>query len=909
MTASDYFPTHAHSEFSVLDGMGSVHDMVARVAKLGQPGLALTDHGTMAGVIRLYKECQKYNLAAFPGSEIYVVTDINNPVAKEQRMHFGMLALDFIGFKALIAMSSRSHQRDRFHRKPLIDFGDLADMSSTGLSKHIAASSGCYFGIVVQTLVNSGPNAALSITKTLSQWFPNFYIELQRHDIPNNRNEMTEDDVADELLYIASTLGLPVMLGQDSHYCSEHDQPVHDLMKDICYFGDGDDYSFPGGPYHLSDTKWLQKKWDAKTWALIEEGHGLLLDSHQLTLPAIDNYKFHVPSVSKNPDDELRGFAEEGLDQLIMTHQMPMKNALGEPLDEDDYWERIDTEMHVISTMGMSDYFLIFKELLDGAHEDGIITNTRGSANGCLVAYLTDITTIDPLFWGTSFDRFLSLDRKKPPDIDVDVESGKRHLLIARARRKFPTLVPIGTYGKIGITENDEGEDKGSAYVQYLAAKRRKVKNFNGQVASKDRPLLEGLDRADVRKSLGVHAGGYVMGTQDLPVSDYLATALVASSNTTVTQAPMEDVEDLGYLKGDFLGLRALETLNLALTNIGRQPNEWNWIPWNDEKSCKVLRSGMTDGLFQFEGWSTRKGGKEMKVKSTLDAIICLALYRPALMSGGQKDMYLGNRSKVKANRPYVLHPFFDPILDVTAGVPVFQEQIMEIMKSLGMAFDDWNDLMKAVKASNAKVGEYAVSIMSRVRPIFIQLCKDNGIKKSSAEDVWDAVLGFTDYGFNRAHATSYGVMSYRSAYMKAHYPLEYMHACLATWAGDTDTPKKRGKEPMYVREVRRLGMTTARPHINLSGVVWSIDSHKRMILRKGLTSIPGIGDSVAEAIIAVRPDGGFASMDELVELVPGVPVSGGKSWKKAGTLNGKLAMLRDAGALKALGVEPEHSQ
>lgn len=905
MPASDYFPTHAHSEFSVLDGMGSVHDMVARVAKLGQPGLALTDHGTMAGVIRLYKECQKFNLAAFPGSELYVVNDVNDPVGKEKRYHMGMLALNFEGYKAMVALSSRSHTRERFHRRPLVDFGDLADMADAGYTEHVAVSTGCFFGVVVQTLVHGGYNNALAMTKTLASWFPNLYVELQRHDIPAGTNELDEDEVTDALLDIADELGLPVMLGQDSHYCDSGDQDVHNLMKDICYFGDSDDFQFPGGPYHLASTKWLRDQWDPDVWDRIEEGHGDLLDKHALSLPAVDNYKFHVPSVSKDPNGDLTMKCIEALDELDQTEGLPQRSVTGIPLDYDDYAERIESEMHVISTMGMADYFLIFEDLITGAHANGVVTNTRGSANGSLVAYLTGITTIDPLYWETSFDRFLSLDRKKPPDIDVDVESGKRHILLERAKAKFPNLVPIGTYGRIGITETEDGTDKGSVYVQYAAARRRKG-TYNGTVDPADRPLLEALSTMHVRRSLGVHAGGYVLETEKLRIADYLPTALVASSNTTVTQAPMEDVEDVGFLKGDFLGLRALETLNLALANIGRKPMDFKWIPWDDEKACKVLRSGKTDGIFQFEGYSTRKGGQEMGVKSTLDAILCLALYRPALMASGYKDMYLANRKKRKGSRPHQLHPFFDPILDVTLGVPVFQEQIMEIMRSVKMEYEDWNELMKAVKASNDKIGEYAIATMDRIHPIFIKLCKAQGISQTDAEDVWEAVVGFTDYGFNRSHATSYGVMAYRSAYLKAHYPLEYMHACLATWAGDQDTPKKKGKEPMYVRELRRLGFHTARPDINKSGVVWTIDSKKRGVVRKGLTSIKGIGDNVAASIVEHRPDGGWMDMDELIDSVPAKPVSGGKSWKKDGTLNGVLAKLRDAGALRSLGVEPE---
>lgn len=887
MVASDYFPVHAHGEKSVLDAIGSVSQMVRTTVKNGHPALALTDHGTMADVIRLYKECRKAGILPFPGSELYVVTDVNDPVGRENRFHLGMLALDFDGYKAMIKLSSRSHQRDRFHRKPLVDFGDLADMYESGVTEHVAITTGCYFGLVVQTLVHKGYEAALAMTRMLNGWFPNTYVELQKHGITRQEGvKYSEEEVADALLDIADDLGLPVVLGQDSHYCDASHQPVHDLMKEICYFGAGEDTKFPGGPFHLAQTGWLRDQWPKKAWARIEEGHGDLLDNHRLILPALENYQFHVPSVSKKPNTELARSCRKALSELLIPEGHTLK----------EYSDQLEFELGVIKKMGFANYFLLVGELCDWMRQEGIIYNARGSVNGCLVAYLMNITTIDPIYWDTDFGRFLSIDRKKPPDIDLDIESGKRALAIAHMRRKFPTLVPIGTYGRIGITETEDGEDKGSVYVQYAAAKRKKEGSYNG-IEARDRPLLEALATQPVRKSLGVHAGGYVLGTDSLPVSDYLALALVASSDTTVTQAPMEDVEEVGFMKLDMLGLRALETLNTALVNIGYQPNEWGWIPWDDPQACKVLRSGYTDGIFQFEGWSTRKGGKEMGVRSTMDAIRCLALYRPALMGGGQKDMYLANRGKPRDKRPYLLHPYFDPILDVTDGVPVFQEQVMKIMTSLDMEFEDWNDLMKAVKASNDKIDEYAKGIMARVRPIFMKLALKKGLKMGAAQKVWEAIVGFTDYGFNRAHATSYGVMAYRSAYMKAHMPYEYMHACLATWAGHKE------KEPMFVNEIRRLGFKTAKPCVNRSQEVWTMDSPG--VFRKGLTSIHGIGGNVAEAIVKMRPAEGFTDMPEFVELMPAVPVSGGKSYRKDGTLNGKMAILRDANALACLDIHP----
>lgn len=894
---SDYFPIHVHSEFSCLDGMGSVERIVAKALADGRPAISLTDHGTMAGSLRLYSEAKKHGLAAYPGSEFYLVSDVGDPVGKNKRYHLGMLAFTYHGFQGLLRLSSRSHQRDRFHRKPLIDFDDLAEFSDT-YGNDVVVTTGCYFGIIVQTLKEGGVKRADMMIDMLASWFPHLSVEVQFHNIPRAANELSEKWVNKYLFDVAHRKGLPVVLGQDSHYCDAEDQPVHDLMKDICYFGDGEDNRFPGGPYHMATVDELRGNWSPRRWERIEEGHTQLLNLHALTMPALDNYKFHVPKVSKNADKEFARLVRDGWDEMV-------ERDLFHPNLWEDYHTQIDKELHVIKTMGMADYFLLAKyEVIDWCKDNGVVVNCRGSVNGSLTCFLTGITKVDPILWGTSFDRFLTLDRKKPPDIDFDVESRFRYKLIDHLRKRFPTLVQIGTYSGIGITgqedEDGYGEDTGSVFVQYKAAMRRKLgAKYDGGVLKGHREALNGLSDAAVRKSMGVHAAGLVLPTEDLPIDAYLATGLVASSNTTVTQAVMEDVESAGYMKLDILGLRALETLNGALVNAGYAPDTWDWMPWNDKRACGLLSSGMTDGIFQFEGYATRIGGKEMKVRNTMDAIICLALYRPALMNGGQKDMYLTNRGEKKPNWPHKLHPFFDKRLDVTSGVAVFQEQVMEMCADLEMPFAVWNDLLTAVKASNDKIDQYGQGIMKRTKPIFLALCAAKGIDKRSALDAWATIVGFTDYGFNRAHATSYGLMSYRSAYLKVHYPLEYMQALLATWAGTK-------KEMMYMREARRMGIAIGRADVNASDVVWTIDKSKKSpTLRKGLTTLPGIGSIVAQSIVDHRPEDGWDTMDDFVAAVPPRPVTGGKEWAKTGFLNGIMAILRDQGALMSLGIDP----
>lgn len=882
-SSSDYFQVHSHSEFSALDGMGSVPDMVARAVKLGHPALALTDHGTMAGSIRLYKACMKAGIAPFPGIEAYVVNDVTDPDGKNERFHMGLLALDYTGYKALVELSTRSFQPDRFHRKPLIDFSDLAAIGKQ-YGDHVAVTTGCYFGLVVQAMldpskVNGGPRMA----KMLASWFKHTFVELQDHGVYHQDHGLTDHDITTMLLDLADNLGLPVVFGQDSHYCEMGHQPVHDLMKDICYFGDGEDSHFPGGPYHMASTAMVRRKFDEDTWARIEEGHAHLLDLNNMSLPAVDTYKFHVPKVSNFPEKRLAKLAGEALVRLGLD---------GHP----DYTSRLRYELGVIKKMGFANYFLMAWDIAEWCRMKGVFIDARGSANGSLVCYLLGITTVDSVAWNCDFDRFLSVDRKKPPDIDIDVQHDQRDALLAYIKSKYPTMVQIGSYGRIGVTSDEDGNEKGSVYVQYAAAMRRKNGGYNG-VKDEHRPLLQRLDELDVRKGAGRHAGGFVIPGEGLSISDYVPLMLVGGKDGHLaTQYTMDDVEDCGYVKLDILGLKMLTTMRHIMELIGKDPvrDGMGWIPPDDKKACVVLRSGIEgNGVFQFEGYTTAKGARQMRVKGTLEGIFCLALFRPAMMASGMTDRYLAAR---QAKQREQLHPGVDDIMDETWGVPVFQDQVIQIMRRVGLPYEDLNDLLKAVKASNDKIGEYAIATFDRVHPIFID-CAKRAIAATDdeAEAIWQTIMEFSDYGFNRSHATNYGIRGYRMAYLKAHYPTEFMAATLSTWAGSKE------KEPKYLAEARRMGLVIGRPDVNRSYQGWTVDGPNK--LRKGLLSVRGVADAVADVIVAERDlNGDYRSLDDFCDRLPARPVSGIRDLRN-GELKGACKALVEAGALKSLGV------
>jgi DNA polymerase-3 subunit alpha len=893
---SDYFPIHAHSQFSGMDGMGKVEDMVAKVAELGQPAIALTDHGTLGGSVQLYKAATKAGLAPFIGSEFYLVRDVTDPNTRDNRWHIGMLALDEIGYQALTKLSTLSWQPDHFHRKPLIDLSDLAFLKDEGYHSHIAVTTGCYSSMVVQTLIDRGPAAAKGIVQMLLQWFPKtLYVELQDHGVTWPGTNWFVDGISDNeitlnLYRIATDLGLPVVWGADSHYIEPDEQPVHDLMKDICYFGAGEDMHFSGGPYHLLSAAEAKKAaGNGVMWNDIEAGHSDLLDRHELRLPPLDNFKFNVPALHKSPDKELRRLSAEGL------------KAKG--LDTfPDYYDRLAFELDTVIRMGFSNYFLLVKtHVTDYARDHDIIVNTRGSVNGSLLAFVLGISNVDPILWNTNFERFLSIKRKKAPDIDVDVDFRGREKMIDHLRAVFPTMTQVGTYAQIGFGKKkpQEGggtdEEKGSVVVQYKSAMKGKDPNFDGNVKKEHWDALKGLADTPVYKSMGTNAAGFILPGEGYPIDKYLPLGRIISSDTQVTQFNKDDVEAMGYVKVDLLGLRALQTLNSTLVAIGKQPNDWDWIPIDDKAACDLVRRGYTAGIFQFEGFTNRRGAMEMKVKSTMDLIIAIALYRPALINGGQKNLYLDNRGKAKANQKR-LHPIFDHVLDDTGGVPLYQEQVMEMLQAVKMEFEDYNDLMTAIKASNGFI-QGAAETFQRVQPIFYDLCEDAGLDDDDADNAWDAIIGFTEYGFNRAHSTGYGLMAYYGAYLKAHYPLQFMSSLLAVWTGEAD------KEAEYAADCRRMGYSIVKADINDSDVEWKIDAVRPNSLRKGLASIKGVGDKAAAVIVAERDQNGpYTSISDFVNRTPRRPVSGGRDWGTKGTLVGVCEVLRRANAFRSVG-------
>jgi DNA polymerase-3 subunit alpha len=837
---------------------------VAQAKANGQPVLGLTDHGNLSGAVKLYLECLKNSIMPFIGSELYVVRDRTDKKAK--RHHLGVLATTTEGYQNLVALSSRSHAQ--FHHKPLLDLADLAEVADYGRLRGLVALSGCYSGLPIQDLLNYGPDQAKTMLGCYDRWFDRCYVELMNHDITWDDGS-TDADLCAALRELADDLGLPTLVTGDAHYAHAEQRTMHDALKRLVSYGSGDDNGvFRGQGYHLATTEEMKARHTSQHWIGGLAGQADLQARWDLAIAPLDRYHYRVPVIAADPMTELR--------------RRVQNSDMGRDL--------LEEELDVVERTGMAGYLLLVAEVTDYLREQGIVYQVRGSASGSLACYRLGITAVDPIARKLRYERFISTDRTKPPDIDIDVEYDRRGQVLDWLRHRF-SVHQIGTYAVLGLTDGEDG--KGSLVVKYMAKARARGETPHwDEVPVDDKITLTALANSGANSGYGVHAAGLVLTTSDAEFDRLVPTMYVASSKTTVSQYTMKDIERLGLVKLDLLGLRALSTIRGCLENIGRDPRDGlDWIPENDPETFQTIRKGDTIGVFQFDGYTNRRGSQEMKVKDLTDIIAVMALYRPAVMSNGGTAEYLARR--FRRHPVPKLHPVLASALYDTHGMVVFQEQVIEILRSLGMSPDDLTELLKAVKASNNNVAAAAEVIASYGADVF-HLAERSGVPLNEAEMLWRAIEGFAEYGFNRAHATVYGLTAYRTAYLKTHHLVPYCAALLASFEGTKD------KEPWYRSDARNHGVRIKPALVNVSGVRYSFDPVEQSV-RRGLRSIKGVGIAAAEHLAAHGP---YSSLKDLIEKCGTRPVTGGKDYLKTGLLTdlcGILAVLYDSGALDGL--------
>lgn len=869
--SSRYWSVHTHSRYSYNDALPKVADIVDVAHQLGYPGLGLTDHGNMSGSIELYWECQKRGIKPFPGVELYLVKDRQDKKAK--RYHCCVVAYTEVGYRNLVNLSTLSHEN--FHHKPILDLGDLATLAEEGRTEGIAMTTGCYFGLVVQTLVEDGYQAARSVVASLSSWFDT-YVEIQMHCI--EQEPMSEAEIAKSLYKISQELGLPVVITQDSHYVHEEDRELHDSLKSLVSWSDDpDDAIFPGDGFHLADEGWMRDHHFTEIYQAGLDGLDDLLAKHTLIIPEADEYHYQVPSRYDDPQKELQ--------------KRVTKEALERGMVKGKYYDSLMEELEVVKVAGMAGYLLMVAEVCEHMREEGMFYQIRGSAAGSLICYLLGISDVDPLKWKLRFDRFLTKDRTKPPDIDIDIDSERRDELIAWLRNNY-SVCRIGTFGTYGIEVDEEDEGTGSLLQRYYSRSRRMGGAASwDEVPDEDRKMLRDLSDLELASGYGMHAAGLILTQTEAEMRAKVPMMWSANKGVMVSQYDMHVIESLGLVKLDVLGVKTLAVIRRTLESLGKDPREGlGFIPLSDQKVYRTIASGDTAGMFQLEGGTSRRHITRLKPTKIADVIASMALFRPGVMSSGATDSYIAR--KMREERPPEQHEILERITRETHGIMLYQDQVIEVLRAIGMEVEGLNEILKALKASNKHVEEAGRTIARYQRQVAL-LCSEAGFTDDDTVRLWEAILGFKDYSFNRAHSTVYGITAYRTAWLIVHHPVEYHAALLSVATGD------KKKEAYYTKVAKYRGIRLLPPDVQTSGPTYA-PSPKGVV--RALSSIKGIGQVAAAAIAKEQP---FKDLDDFAERVNQSKVSGLIDYKKYGTITkGSLELLKEAGALESLGVE-----
>lgn len=895
----NFWALHAHSRYSAKDGMPSVSRMVARAKELGYKALGLTDHGNIAGVVQLYNSARKAGIEPVPGLEAYVAMD-RSTSKRPETFHMILAAYNTVGYRNLCRLVTRSNEN--FKYKPMLDMADFAELFESGGLQGLLATTGCWFGLSTAVDVTSANSRSLMLA--LDHWFDgNFYVELQNHRI-TGRDDGRDDPWHSQAMFdMANEMGLPMVLAQDSHYLYPSDRPVHDAMKELVSWSDSpDDAVFPGDGYHMVDTDWMREHHSPALFRAGMAGLDRIYSMLDVHIPELDHYQLRVPDVTfgADPDQKLAHAVADGLTQVEAQRIIPRSRIV-------EYKQRCVEELEVISHSGFASYLLLVAEVTNFMREMGIRYRVRGSASGSIVCWLTSITDLDPVKWQLSFDRFLSRDRTKPPDIDLDVEHARRHEVLAWLNENYP-CTGIGTVMKLGLKADKRNADtKGSLIIAWKQRARKVGLNPNDPIPAEWMHRLraiadyngvtsDGTAIEPVLASIGQHPAGVLIARSQADL-DEIPKAYVASSKTMVAAFDMNDVENLGLLKLDVLGLRTLTALRLMEESTGIRAEE---VPLTDSRTYTLIGSGSTEGLFQLEGWTAANGCKKMKPRKIADVIAAMALFRPAAMGSGATESYLARR---RGDEPIpALHQMITAWTADTYGVLVYQEQALGLLKDIGMSVAEIEKARKAIKASNANVAS-AAQTMAAMHTRIVELGTAVGMTAADIDWITSALDAYANYGFNRAHATAYGLLAYATAWFRVHHPVQFWTATLvANEDAPAPYPEAERPELVYLRTARGDGVAVVGANINTSAVSYTSDG---TAIYKGIGSIHGVGPVAAKEIVRAAP---FKSLDDMARRVSPASVSGIRDLAKGhspGACSGVVKALYEAGVLGGLGRDP----
>ena len=868
MEHSNFVHLHLHSQYSLLDGAIKLDELVSRAKEFKMPAIAVTDHGNMFGAIEFYRKAMSAGIKPIVGCEVYVApgsrfTKGNARGSSEASYHLVLLCMNHTGYKNICHLVSAAY-REGFYYKPRIDW-DLLAQHNEGL----IALSACLGG-ELPTLINlNHPEEALQRAGQMAQIFDDqrFYLELQENFLP----EQAKANAG--LMSIANELDLPLVATNDCHYLSREDSFAHEILLCIQTGKTMDDPNrmrFPNDEFYVKSPQEMMQMFPDQPEAIantiqIAERCNLDLD--------FDTY--HFPQYEKPADKTLDEVLEEqcrvGLEERL--NEIRRLRDLSEE-DLQAYQDRLEEELTCIKQMGFPGYFLIVADFINWGKGQGIpVGPGRGSAAGSLVAYATGITDIDPLPYNLLFERFLNPERVSMPDIDVDFCIYGRERVIEYVRKKYGSenVAQIITFGSMlakGVLR-DVGRALNIPYgeVDKLAKLVPNIIGITLKQAIDQEPQLKALINKDpkikelVKISLALegltrhastHAAGVVVTPK--PLSEYLPLYVDPKAGGQVTQYPMKYVEEIGLVKFDFLGLKTLTVIENAgrLVREGKKPDfDLKLIPNDDKKTFELLSRGETTGVFQLESSGMKEYLVKLKPNCFEDLIAMVALYRPGPLGSGMVDSFI--KRKHGTERFKYDFPQLEPILKDTYGVIVYQEQVMLISQILA------NYSLGAADLLRRAMGKKKPEEMAKQKKIFLAGAAENKLNLKKAEAVFDLMEKFAAYGFNKSHSAAYALIAYQTAYLKAHYPVEFMAALLTEDMENTDKVIKN------IGEVRAMGVEVQPPDINASERSFTVAEG---IMRFGLGAVKGVGSAALDSIQLVRQDKPFNSLQDFCERV-----------------------------------------
>lgn len=892
LTPADYVHLHNHTQYSLLDGLTKVPKLIEYVKESGMTAVAMTDHGTMSGAIEFYKEAESKGIKPIIGMEGYVAsrTIVDREPGKDKvYYHLIILAMNDTGYRNLMRLSSIANLEGVYY-KPRVDHA-LLEKYNEGL----IILSGCIGGEVGDSIRQGQYEKAIETASWYKKVFGDrYYIEVQDHGHPEHHSRWDEQVRVNEgLLKLAKELDIPPVVTCDAHYLKHEDQTAHEILLCVqtgSFLSDEKRMSLKEFELHVTDPNEIIKRWGEfcpeaiSNTRKIADRCKVTIELGKILIP-----KFPVPE-GEDEKSYLHKLVHKGLVKRYTDtpetdiEQLTIDDARA--LLPKDVLKRCDYELGVIADMGFNGYFLIIADFMNWGKDQGIVFGPgRGSAAGSIISYAMKITELDPLKYDLLFERFLNPDRISMPDVDIDIMDTRRDEVIQYCADKYgqDRVANIVTFGTMAA-RNAVRDVARVLQVPYAEADRW-AKMIPAPIQGRHIPLEKSLrDDPDLKKeyatnesakevfdlairvegtirSHGVHAAGVVIAPDDIVK---FAPLEMAQKGVVSTQYSKDPIEELGLLKMDFLGLSNLTTINNCLRIIRRVYNRdivLNDLPLDDQLTYELLQRGDTTGVFQFESSGMKRYLRELKPTQFDDIVAMGALYRPGPLGAGLTDSYIKRKNGLE--KIVYDHDLMKSALGNTYGVLVYQEQVMQISRDVcGFTGGEADTLRKAI-------GKKKRDVMAKMKVKFIDGAIEHGVPQATIEKFWNDLLGFADYCFNKSHSACYGMISYQTAYLKAHYPAAFMAAVMTSDYDDTD------RLAIEIAECKHMGIDVLPPDVNESFQEFAVvrddnnPDNRLAPIRFGMNAIKNVGSGAVEEIIRAREiDGAFTSLEDFFSKV-----------------------------------------